>query len=171
MRPIISSIGTYNYHRSKFLTDLLDPIIPTSDCTKDSFTFCKKMKKVNATNRFLISYDVWSLFTGIPLQETVHIAVNFLFEHDPGLDITKSELKKPFEFAASGIYFLFQGTFYDQTDSVAMASPLSPVLANFFMRYYETLWLNRRYVDDIICLFNRESDSDKYFEFLNTPAY
>ena len=41
----------------------------------------------------------------------------------------------------------------------------------------ETLWLNtfrereiilyRRYVDDIICLFNYESDAYKFFEFLN----
>ena len=59
-----------------------------------------------------------------------------------------------------------------------MGSPLGPVLANLFMGYYETLWLNtfreceiilhRRYVNDIICLFNCESDSDKFFEFLNT---
>ena len=41
----------------------------------------------------------------------------------------------------------------------------------------ETLWLNtfrereiilyRQHVDDIICLFNCESDVDKFFEFLN----
>ena len=29
-------------HLSKFLTDLLDPIIPTTHCKKDSFTFVKK---------------------------------------------------------------------------------------------------------------------------------
>ena len=39
--PIVSSIGTYNYHLSKFLTVLLDAIITTSHCTKDSFTFCE----------------------------------------------------------------------------------------------------------------------------------
>ena len=60
LRPIVSSIGTYSYHFSKFLTDLLDPIIPTSHCTKDSITFCEEIKKVSATNRFLISYDVCS---------------------------------------------------------------------------------------------------------------
>ena len=59
-----------------------------------------------------------------------------------------------------------------------MGSPLGHVLANLFMGYYETLWLNafreceiilyRRYVDDIICLFNCESDADNFFEFLNT---
>ena len=105
---------------------MLDPIIPTSHCTKDPFTFCEEIKKVSATNRFLISYGVWSLFTSIPLKETIDIAVNFLFEHNPGLNITKVEFKKTFEFATSGAYFLFQGTFYDKIDGVAMGSPLSP---------------------------------------------
>ena len=47
------------------------------------------------------------------------------------------------------------------------------------MGYYKTMWLNtfreyeiilyRRYcIDDIVCLFNCESDADKFFEFLNT---
>ena len=157
---------------------MLDPIIPTSHCTKDSFTSCEEIKKASATNRFLISYDVCSLFTSIPLNETTETAVNLLFDHNPGLNITKTELKKRFEFAASGTYFLFQGTFYDQIEGVAMCSPLGPILANLFMGYYETLWLNafreceiilyRRYDDDIICLFNCESDADKFFEFLNT---
>ena len=178
LRSIVSSIDTSNYHLSKFLTDLLHPIIPKSHCTKDSITFCEEIKKVSATNRFLISYDVCSFLTIITLKETIDIAVNLLFDHNPGLNIPKAELKKLFEFATSGTYFLFQGPFYDQTDGVAMGSPLGSVLANLFMGYYETLLLNafreceiilyRRYVDDIICLFNCESDADKFFEFLNT---
>ena len=126
----------------------------------------------------MISCDACSLFTSIPLKETVDIDVNLLFEHNPDLNITKAELKKLFEFATSGTYFLFQGIFHNQIDGVAMGSPLGPVLANLFMGYYGTLWLNifreceiilyRRYADDIICLFNYKSDADKFFEFLNT---
>ena len=128
MRPIVSSIGTYNYHLSKFLTDLLDPIIPKSHCKMDSFTFCEEIKKVNATNRFLISYDVCSLFTSIPLKDTIDMVVNLLFEHNPGLNITKAVSIKRFEFATSSTYFLFQSTFYNQIDGVAMDSCLGPVL-------------------------------------------
>ena len=100
-----------------------------------------------------------------------------LFKHNPGLKITKDELKKLFEFATSGTYFVFQGTFYKQINGVAIGSPLGTVLANLFMGYYETMWLYvfrkceiilyRQYVDDIKCLFNLESDADKFFEFLN----
>ena len=78
----------------------------------------------------------------------------------------------------SGTYFLFQGTFYDQIDDVTMGSPLSHVLAKLFMGYYKTLWFNpfrkckiilyRRYVDEITCLFNCESDADNFLKFLNT---
>ena len=118
---------------------MLDPIIPTSYCTRVLFTFCEEIKKVSATNGFLISYDVSSLFTSIPLKETIDIAVNLLFEHNPGLNITKAELKKLFEFATSSTCFLFQGTFYNQIDGVPMGSPLGPGLANLFMGYYETM--------------------------------
>ena len=54
---------------SKFLTDLLDSIIPTAHCKKESFTFCEEIKKVSAINRFLISYDVCSLFTSLTLRK------------------------------------------------------------------------------------------------------
>ena len=66
------------------------------------------------------------------------------------------------------LHFLFQGTFYDQIGGVAMGSPFGLVLTNLFIGYYENLWLNvfreceiilcRRYVDDIIRLFNCKSD-------------
>ena len=124
MRPIASSIGTYNYHIFKFLTALLDPIIPTFHWKKDSFTCCEEIKKVSATNRILISYDVWSLFTSIPLKKTIDIAINLLFEHNPGSNIAKDELKNLFEFTTSDTYFLFQGTFYGQIDGSAMGSPV-----------------------------------------------
>ena len=98
LRPIISSIGTYNNNLSKFLTNLLAPVIPTINCTKDPFTFCEEIKKVRATNKFLISYDVCSWFTSIPLKETIDIAADLLFEHNPDFKITKIELKKAFWF-------------------------------------------------------------------------
>ena len=54
-----------------------------------------------------------------------------IFQHNSEADFKK----KLFELAASGTYFLFQGTFYNQIDSATMGSPLGPVLANLFMGY------------------------------------
>ena len=86
----------------------------------------RNKKKVRATNKCLISY-VCSLFTSIPLQETIDIAVDLLFEYNPDFKITQNELRKLFDFSTSGTHFLFDGSFYVEIDGVAMGSPLGPV--------------------------------------------
>ena len=40
-RPIVSSIGTYNYSLAKYLCNMLTPYLPSHFCTQDSFTFVK----------------------------------------------------------------------------------------------------------------------------------
>ena len=125
----------------------------------------------------MILYGVSSLFTSIPLNETIEIAVNLIFDKYPDLKIKRQELKKLFEFATSGTHFLFDGSYYDKIDGIAMGSPLGPVLGNLFMGFHDKRWLDQyqfgdvllyhRYVDDSICLFNSEQDADEFLEFLN----
>ena len=81
----------------RFLCDLLSPNLP---------------KK--------ISDDVASLFTNIPPQETIDIAINLIFNDNPNLNITKKGLKKLFVFARSQTHFIFNSKFYSQINGVAM---------------------------------------------------
>ena len=39
LRPIVSSIGTFNYNLARFLCDLLSPIVPNDYSCKDIFSF------------------------------------------------------------------------------------------------------------------------------------
>ena len=103
--PIFSSIGTFNYDITRFFGDLLSPVIPDDYSYKDAFSFVSEIKNVNLPGKVLVSYDVTSLFTNIPLLETIYIAINLIFNHDPNLNITKKELKKPFLFATSQTHF------------------------------------------------------------------
>ena len=58
-----------------------------------------------------------------------------------------------------------------------MGSPLAPVLANIFMGFYESKWINKynlnepkfylRYVDDILAAFDKEQDLLNFLNFLN----
>ena len=58
-----------------------------------------------------------------------------------------------------------------------MGSPLTPVLANIFMGFYKSKWLNEynlnkpkfylRYVDDILAAFDKEQDSLNFLNFFN----
>ena len=124
-RPIVSSIGTYNYKLAKFLGELLNPTIPSQYCATDSFSLCKEIQEVSAFNKF----------TNIPLKETIKLAVKLIFEKRPEIKITRKQLTKLFEFATSGTHFLFNGNYYDQIDGVAMGSSLGPVLPNLFIGY------------------------------------
>ena len=81
--PIVYSIATYNYNLAKFLSELLDPVIPNEYCAKDSFTFCEEMQGVSANDYFLVSYDVCSLFTSIPLSERIEIAGELISRINP----------------------------------------------------------------------------------------
>ena len=141
LRPIISFVGTYNYNLAKFLTELLHPVISKEHCAKDSLSFCEEIQWVSSNNNFLVSYHVCSLLTSIPLQETIQIAVELIFQNNPQLKVTKRELKQLFNFATSCTHFIFNGSFYDQVDGVSMGSPLGTVLANLFMGYHEQKWL------------------------------
>ena len=138
LRPIVPSIGTFNYNLARFLCDLCSPLVPHDYSCKDTFTFVSQIKNANLSKKFLVSYDVTSLFTSIPLQETMDIAINLIFSHNPNLNITKKNLKKLFLFATSQTHFIFNGKFYNQIDGVAMGSRLAPVLANIFMGFYES---------------------------------
>jgi hypothetical protein len=42
-----------------------------------------------------------------------------------------------FKHALTSTYFCFYGQFYEQMDGVAMSSPISPVIANFFREDFE----------------------------------
>ena len=83
LRPIVSSIGTFSYNLTRFFYDLLSPLVPNNYSSKDTFSFVSQIKNANLSKKFLLSYDVTSLFTNIPLQETIDIATNFIFRHNP----------------------------------------------------------------------------------------
>ena len=87
IRLIVSSIGIYNYNLAKFLIVMLDLVIPTEYCAKDSFSFCKEVQEVSSSNKFMISNYVCSLFTSISLKETIDIAVNLIFDKNLNLQL------------------------------------------------------------------------------------
>ena len=87
-----SSIGTFNYNLVQFLCDLLSPLVPNDYSCKATFSFVFQIKNGNLSKTFLVSYEGISLFTNIPLQENIDIAINFIFNHSPNLNITRKEL-------------------------------------------------------------------------------
>ena len=174
---MVSSIGTFNYNLAHFLCDFLSPLVLNDYSCKDNFSFVSQIKNANLSQKLLVSYDITSLFTNIPLQETIDITINLLFNHNANLNITRKELKKLFLFATSQTHFVLNSKFYNQIDGIAMGSPLAPALANIFMGFHKSKRLNEcnikkpklylRYLDDILAAFDNEQDSLNFFNVLN----
>ena len=179
-RPIVSAINTYNYRLAKYLCNRLQPYLPSSYSISDTFSFAQELNTVDLSNKFMVSFDVASLFTkyNIPLKESIDLAVSYINEGIAKLKFSKAELLKMFSIATSQTHFLFNGKVFDQIDGVAMGSPLAPVLANLFLGHHENLWLKnyqgpsnlfyRRYVDDVFCAFDNENDAKLFFDFINS---
>ena len=77
MRPVISNIGTATYELSKHLADLLKPLTKSQysiDSTKD---FVNKIRQKRIPQDFeLVSFDVVSLFTSVPLDFTIKLILD-----------------------------------------------------------------------------------------------
>ena len=85
-----------------------------------------------------------SLFTNIPLDETINICTNLLYNNDDVIEgIKKIEFKSLLSLATQESYFIFNDVLYKQKDGVAMGSLLGPTMANVFLSFYEVKWLEQ----------------------------
>ena len=128
----------------------------------------------------MTSLDVESLFTNIPLDETIENCINDLFSNNDTVhNFIKEDLKELLQFASYESFFTFDNEYYSQLDGVAMGSPLGPTSANAFLCHFEKQWLSdcpqdfcpniyRRYVDDIFVTFNSYEQFKKFVEYMNT---
>jgi hypothetical protein len=100
----------------------------------------------------MVSFDVVSPFTRVSIRETMSLLSRH-FEED---------ILTLFRHVLTSSYFCFAGQFYEQIDGVAMGSPPSPVIANFYMEVFKEMALDRaphkplcwfRYVDDTFVIW------------------
>ena len=112
----------------------------------------------------MVSFDVVSLFTRVPVADSLKL-LRHHFE-DGVLAL--------FQHVLTSTYFCFDGKFYEQTDGVAMGSPFSPVIDNFFLEIFEKRAVEQaphkpmcwfRNIDDTFVIWPH--GKQKHGEFLN----
>ena len=145
----------------------------TSIKVKDSFAFAEDIVHQDS-KLFMGSLDADSLSTNIPLEKTINICTNLLYNNEDVIEgINKSEFKNLLSLATQESYFIFNDVLYKQKDGVAMGSPLGPTMANVFLSFCEIKWLEqcakefkpvlyRRYVNDIFVLFKSAEHLSKF---------
>ena len=181
LRPIVSSTGTVTYNTAKELAKILKPLVGLSSHhvhnTKDFIDHIKEVRLRQGES--IISYDVTSLFTSVPIQPVLNIIHQKLTTDQDLKNRTNMTIKhiiNLLELCLNSTSFVFQGQYYQQMEGEAMGSPLSPIVANIFMEQFEkealetaphppSLW--KRFVDDTFVILE-DKYKDEFFHHLNS---
>ena len=149
------------------MASLLAPLSKSEFTINNTKEFVKYIQKQKVPDGYkMVSSDVASLFTNVPLEETIEIILKRIYiNKEITTDIPKQEMKELLILFTKNVHFTFNNETYIQVDGVAMGLRLGPVLANIFMVELETsvipnlsnkvkLW--KRFVDDTYCLARLE---------------
>ena len=142
----------------------------------------------------MVSFDVESLFTAIPVNKACDYIRNKL-NNDSTLQsrisLTTDDIISLLDFTLSNNYFVYNNCIYKQVHGCAMGSPVSPIVANLCMEVIEELAINtstvalrvwKRYVDDSFVIIKKdavssfhdatiEEENNGQISFLDTFVY
>ena len=121
-----------------------------------------------------VSYDVESLFTNVPVRETVDYIMDKIYKEEKlPIIATKLTFKRLLQKLLTENIFMLNDNFYQQTDGCTMGGPLSVICANIFMTKMEEEIVNaenprfyKRFIDNSINR-RKKNEADKLFERLN----
>ena len=142
LRPIVSNVGTATYPTAQYLAKILANVSGKTDShVKNSGHFIEKIKEIKlAPDECLVSFDVKSLFTSVPLKRAIEVTRQYLKNDTSWRETTTLKLEEIIDLMTLCLEnnsFKFRDEFYEMSDGLAMGSPLSPVLANLFMEDLE----------------------------------
>ena len=143
--PIVSVCGTATYNTAKFITKSLQNYCDkTSSFVKDRTDFIQKIKhlSINPEEETLVSFDVSALFTSIPVPvalQVINSKISSCTNFTNICEIPTEKFIKLLEFTLTNCIFCFNTKFYKQLQGAAMGSSASPVIANIYMEYFESL--------------------------------
>ena len=180
IRPVVSMVDTPEYGIAKWLDNFIKPNIPNQYMLNSTKHFVDKIKDYPVySGDKLVSFDVKSLYTNVPLKETINIVADYVYSKDSVCTppITKYVFRKLLTLVTEG-NFMFNGELYKQVDGLAMGGPLGPSLANFFLAHLEkTKFVNctfnhqpklyLRYIDDVFVIFDEKQCYNDFFNFIN----
>ncbi len=175
---------------AKYLAEILKPVVGKSEHhVVNSKEFVTKMEHIRLReNDILVSFDVVSLFTNVPVEEACIIAKERLLLHSTipqRTNLSPENIYDLLKLCLTTTCFQWRWKYYEQTYGAPMGSPLSPVMANLFMEEFEKnalatatlkpgFWF--RYVDDTLStvredgslgrkVYRKPTHTDRYLHF------
>ena len=128
---------------SKNLVSILSSLRRNSFSVKNSSDFAQQILQHSITSdEVMVSFDVKSLFTSIPVNLALNITNERLHQDQHLAERTNmsiSNIMKLLEFVLKENYFKYDNIYYKQIFGCAMGSPISPVIADLVMEEIEEI--------------------------------
>ena len=95
LRPIIDLTGTYTYNTSKVIANYLRPLSKNQYTISDTLKFPELLKSADPNANYEdVSYDVESLFTSIPVAETIEYILKRIYTNKELKPLCKKSIFK-----------------------------------------------------------------------------
>ena len=141
LRPIVSFINSPTYNLSKFLSRILSSLLINRYSVRNSKEFVVYVKNFTISeNEILVSFDVVSLFTSVPVDKALGLVLDLLSSDESlasrtSLDI--SDLTIGLEHCLSSTVFSYKNSFFKQIYGTPMGSCISSIIASIYMEHIE----------------------------------
>ena len=165
MRPVLSMPGSA-YHKvgnqvAQWLSHVPECKI---NCSTKSISDSLRSIQLDKDHE-LVSFDVTSLYTNVPVKEAIEVCADLLFQR-LSLPVDKKTFITLAEIASCNVIMSTHDGFYQQTDGLAMGSPPAPHLANGWLSQFDPVIkedssIYERYMDDIIQDIHKNKIEDK----------
>ena len=181
VRPIVAYSGSPLFNLSKYIANILKPytLLNEQHC-KNSKEFSEFIRAHTIEeDEIMVSSDVETLYTNVPIDDALAI-IKELLENDETLPdqtpLSPKTVLDVLEFLLRTTFFIFNGTYYQQTEGVAMGGPPSSIVAEIYMHGTETTALtttshppkvSERRVDDDFSII-RKSNLHDFFQHISS---
>ena len=133
VRPILSACTSHNFQLGKNLIPIISHLASNDYILKNSSDFVSTIQGIpDADSLYICSFDVESLYTSIPVDETIELNLYTIYISADVVhwNLNRNMLRKLLIASLKDCYFKFNNM--QQIDGLAMGLPLSPVIANIF---------------------------------------
>ena len=174
LRPIVSHCNSLLAPSAQLLDHTLQPLAQSyPDYIQNSTALSLILEDLQVPDGALLSaIDVASLYPSIPQTECLNIIYEEMHNRRHLLPLNPNLLIQLLHTNVNHNYFEFGTNIFQQTKGTAMGAAFSPTIANIFMsitlRHFlrtqpQQPILLKRYIDDIILIWNDNEESLKHF--------
>ena len=156
VRPVLSMPGSA-YHKIGMQVAEWLTMVPECGINTSSKKIADSLNDIKlGADEEIVSFDVTSLYTNVPLTEAIHTCADMLYN---GINTAPPVSKQTFirlaELSSCNVLMLTHKGYVKQVDGLAMGSPPAPHFANGWLSKYDNTIksdakLYARYMDDII---------------------